>query len=153
MSLNKVYQVGLKHALQNIVEHGGTKIGNEVIINAEEVRPVKFEQGFTGLGKVNELKLGSWDKNELSFTFEGNAFVIKGNVSRKKNELPEKDIRVMLTIDGKQETLVLPTNFQSRKHDIYWNYELSNGKHDVKLEVIEPNADYRLDVSGIFYYQ
>jgi hypothetical protein len=99
------------------------------------------------------LKLGSWDKNEISFSFEGNALVIKGGVAKKKVELPEKDIRIKLSIDGKTETLILPTNFQSRKHDIYWNYELSHGRHEVKLEVIDPDAGYRLDISGIFYYQ
>ncbi|HEX5669722.1 MAG TPA: ADP-ribosylglycohydrolase family protein [Chitinophagaceae bacterium] len=153
MSLNKVYQVGLKHALQNILKNGGKQIGNDVIINSEQVSQVRFEQGFSGLGKVKELKSGSWDKNEISFSFEGNAFVIKGGVGKKKPELPEKDIRIRLIVDGKTETLTLPTNFQSRKHDIYWNYDLPHGKHDVKLEVIEPNADYRLDISTIFYYQ
>ncbi len=153
MSLNRVYQIGLKHAIQNIIKHGGKESGNDVIINAEPVVPVKFEQGFTGLEKVKELRLGAWDKNEINFSFEGIAFVIKGNVGKKKNELPEKDIRIKLTIDGKTESLVLPTNFQRRKHDIYWNYDLAKGKHDVRLEVAEPDADYRLDVSEVFYYQ
>jgi hypothetical protein len=153
MSLNKVYQIGLKHALQNIIKQGGSQNGNEVTIKTEPVATVKFEQGFTGLEKVKELKLGAWDKKDISFTFEGIALVIKGNAGKKKNELPEKDILVKLSIDGKTETLVLPTNFQGRKHDIYWNYDLPKGKHEVRLEVIDPDPDYRLDVPGVFYYQ
>jgi hypothetical protein len=153
MSLEKVYEVGFKHAVQNILKQGGEQNGNEIVINTEKVVPVKLEQGFTELGKLKDIKLNSLDKNEVGFSFDGNAVVIKGSVGKKKNDIADRDIRIKLTLDGKTELLIMPTNFQSRKHDVYWNYDLPNGKHEVKLEVIDPHPDYRLDIPMAFVYK
>jgi hypothetical protein len=44
MSLNTVYEIGLKHALENIRRNGGSVTGNTVTIKSQTPVPVKFEK-------------------------------------------------------------------------------------------------------------
>ena len=46
MSLNTVYDVGLKHAMKNIIRHGGTIKGDTVEIKRQSPLVVKFEKSF-----------------------------------------------------------------------------------------------------------
>ncbi len=85
MSLNKVYDIGLKHALQNIGLNGGKIDGDHVTIAVQSPQPVKMEKSFSNLYPV--LKR-SWRQHintsdEYSFEFEGTGFVLMGE-SRKK---------------------------------------------------------------------
>src|SRR3712207_2895007 len=71
MSLNKVYEVGLKHALQNIARNGGNVAGNTVTIAVQPPQAVQLEQGFEGVYPVAKIPV-RWNdaKDEVTFDFE-----------------------------------------------------------------------------------
>jgi hypothetical protein len=49
ISLNKIYELSYKHALQTIEKNGGNTQGNKVAIRYHKPVPVPFEQSFAGL--------------------------------------------------------------------------------------------------------
>jgi hypothetical protein len=154
MSLNEVYEIGLKHALENIKRNGGKINGDNIIISIQEPKRVKFEQGFTNMKPLQKTDLAhDINNNELSFDFTGTGFVLKGGAGKKKEELPDYIFEVAITIDGqKAETAKLPTNFTTRRQEICWKYQLLNKKHSVKVRVLNPNKDYVLNSSEYLVY-
>jgi hypothetical protein len=86
MSLEDVYQIGFKHALNNIQKNGGTISNEAVIIKTQQPLPVKFEQSFAGLYPVDKIPVTRSDrKDEVSFDFEGTGFVLKGETTNRAN--------------------------------------------------------------------
>src|ERR1700743_3486289 len=57
MSLNKVYDMGFKHALQNIQLNGGKVDGDKVTIITQMPKTVKFEQGFANMYPLQKIDL------------------------------------------------------------------------------------------------
>lgn len=154
MSLNKVYEVGFKHALQNISRNGGKIIDDKVTIAVQEPKTVKFEQGFTNMRPLQKTDL-SHDLNtsELSFEFTGTGFVLKGEAVKKNSDASDYTFQAEVYVDGeKTETAKLPTNFTTRRHDICWKYQLANGKHTIRVKVLNPNKDYELNSSEYLVY-
>jgi hypothetical protein len=152
-SLNKVYAIGYNHAIQNIRRNGGIVKGDSVYVKIQTPVAVKFEQGFTGLNTVNEKSLQNKDIKELSFEFEGNGFVLKGQSVRKSSAGTEGVIKLEITIDNEKKEIVhLPTSFLTRRNELYWNYQLENKQHKVSLKVLNPDAAYSLDTWNYFYY-
>jgi len=79
MSLNKVYDIGFKHALENIKRNGGKVKGDQVTIMTQVPKTVKFEQGFTQMRPVKKIELrDDINLEELSFEFTGTGFVLMG---------------------------------------------------------------------------
>ena len=83
MSLNDVYEIGYKHALQNIERNGGKVNAGNVIIAVQQPVAVKFEKSFDGQYPVATTPV-KWNanKDELSFDFEGIGFALKGDASK-----------------------------------------------------------------------
>ena len=74
-SLSDVYEIGFKHAIQNIQRNGG-KIENEVIsIPQVPIKAVKFEKSFAGVYPIEKIEVGKELKTEYEFNFEGTGFV------------------------------------------------------------------------------
>ena len=60
---------------------------------------------------------------------------------------------VEISIDGKPaDTAVMPSAFHDRKTDIYWNYELNQGKHEVTLRLINPADGAWVKVNNSIVY-
>ena len=76
MSLNKVYDIGFKHALDNIEKNGGKINGDNVIIQTQTPLAVKFEQGFPGMYPVSKSRDYKNEGNEINFEFEGTGFAL-----------------------------------------------------------------------------
>jgi len=155
MSLNKVYEVGFKHALQNIKRNGGKIEGDKVTIIVQTPKTVRWEQGFTGMRPVQKMELRA-DVNikEVSFEFTGAGFVLKGEAEKIKSESPDYTFNEEVYIDGnKSETVKLPTNFTTRRQELCWKYKLPAGKHNVQVKVINPNVGYRLKCYEYIVYQ
>ena len=154
MSLNKVYDIGFKHALQVIQRNGGKVEDNKVTIALQTPKPVKFEQSFGGMYPVDKKNLSGTDIKNLDFEFEGTGFILRGEARKKKNELPEYIFNADLYIDGEKiETAKLPTNFTTRRHELFWKYALPNKKHSVHITVLNPNDDYELNSWEFIYYK
>jgi len=92
-------------------------------------------------------------KNELSFDFEGTGFAISGD-ALKKNENAEKYIfdAELYVDDVKTETAKLPADFTTRRHELFWKYDLPEGKHKVTIKILNPNDNYEVSASTYILY-
>ena len=142
MSLDDVYSIGLKHALDNITRNSGKINGDQVTINVQSPLPVRFERSFPGLYPSNKIPIKwSENKDEISFNYEGTGFVLKGETAKwgsQSNYIFETE----LYIDGKLvEKPALPASYTTRRYELCWKYDLPQGKHEVKLKILNPSKE------------
>lgn len=153
MSLNKVYETGYKHALLNIQRNGGKINGDNILILAQPPKTVKLEQGFPGMYPIEKRWLWKSDFKELNFEFEGTGFSLSGEARKKKTESPGYIFQAEISIDGvKTETASLPTDFTTRRHELFWKYGLPNKKHVISVKIANPNDDYEVNASHCIFY-
>jgi hypothetical protein len=153
MSLNDVYTVGFKHALQNIERNGGKTNGENITLPLQQPLTVKFEKSFTGVFPQLQFP-AKWsdNKDEINFDFEGTGFVIKGE-SAKWSTASDHIIYTELYIDGKlAEKIPLPVNYITRRYEVCWKYDLPKGKHSVKFKIINPSDEYKIQSAEIITY-
>jgi ADP-ribosylglycohydrolase len=142
MSLNTVYAVGLKHAMENIKRNGGSIVGSRIVIKTQMPVAVPFEKSFEGVFPIAKIPV-NWTtgKETIYFNFDGTGFVLKGEVTAKAGN-PEFTFHTELYIDGKLiEKPVLPTGFNERRQELCWNYDLPKGRHEVRLKILNLNRD------------
>ena len=156
-SLNKVYELSYKQALENIKRNGGKVDGNNIIINKQSPRTVKWEQSFTGTYPFDRQWIGKELTGEYDFEFEGNAFVINGEYKPKTGSAFDEKITkiaiVEMYIDGiKVETIELPMSFTTRRHEIAWKYQLENKKHHIRLKLLNPEHESICYLTDIILY-
>lgn len=156
-SLNKVYSIGTKHAIQNIERNGGKVSGNRVYIKKQTPLPVRFEQSFEGHFPVEKIWIGKTLAGEMEFEFEGNGFVVRGEsklrTANQGTTPSDKYANVEVYIDGQlSETAKLPVNFTTRRYEICWKYQLPETKHKVKLKLTNPDPEVNFYLSDYFYY-
>lgn len=154
MSLNKVYDIGFKHAINNIERNGGKVDGNNVIIRAQAPATVKWEECFPGMYPVAKNNDYKHTANEISFDFEGTGFALGGEAHKLDDKLDEYDFMIEIYIDGvKTETAKLPTEFTTRRYDICWKYGLENKKHSVTVKILNPKDGYEVSPSDYIIYR
>jgi hypothetical protein len=152
-SLNKVYETGLKQSLENIKRNGGMVKGDQVIIKTQEPKTVRYEKSFEGIFPVRKIPV-KWSatKDEIQFAFEGNGFALGGDAITAKG-VPAHVFLTELYIDGKLvEKPVLPTAFHDRRHELCWNYDLPNGKHEVRLKILNPETGAEIRPADAIIY-
>jgi len=140
-SLSKVYETGMKQALENIKRNGGMVNGTQVTIKTQSPEPVRYEKRFEGIFPVKKIPV-TWSasKDEIQFEFEGTGFVLGGDAITAK-DVPPHVFHTELYIDGKLvEKPVLPTAFHDRRHELCWKYDLPKGRHDVQLKILNPQS-------------
>jgi hypothetical protein len=144
ISLNKVYEIGLKHALLNIEANGG-KINNDMVtIKTQLPQTVKLEQGFAGMYPVAKVEFNNII-TELSFEFEGTGFSLAGEAKKKAGTKEEYVFLAMIHVDGQHVgTVELPTNFTHRRLELFAKYPLEKKKHVVKIKLLNPSDQYEL---------
>ena len=156
MSLNDVYEIGTKHALQIITENGGKIDGENITLPVQTIVPVKLEQGFEGHFPKERKKIGttlSPDKKEIEVEFTGNGFVIQGRANKTAKENEDSVAELEMTIDnGNPEKILMPTNFAKRKHELGWKYQLTDEKHSVKVRLLNPDSKFKVDVGDLIVY-
>ncbi len=158
-SLNEVYQVGLKHCLLTIERNGGKIDGKEVIIAVQVPQVVRFEKNFDGIKPVAMIGT-QWDSHSLTandnsykLSFEGSGIVIRGESLVNEKTLKAYTNMIEIRIDGKPaDTAVMPSNFHDRKPEIYWNYDLSQGKHEIVLRIINPAEGASVKINNCIVY-
>ena len=153
MSLNTVYKIGMKHALQNIVRNGGAIQGETVEIKRQSPATVRFEKSFEGLFPVAKIPVRWMARdNEFSFKFEGTGFVMKGDAVGKSGK-SEYIFKTELYVDSiLTEKPLLPAGFTTRRNELCWKYDLPKGKHMVQLKILnpDPEAEIKSDEAIIF---
>ena len=153
MSLNTVYVVGLKQALENILRNGGHVDNDQVTIRVQTPLAVRFEKSFDGLYPQIKIPV-KWSDNqdEIFFAFEGTGFVLKGESSVVKGN-PEHTFQVALFVDDQlTETVYLPTAFHDRRHELCWKYDLPKGKHIVRLKILNPDPGALINATEAIIY-
>jgi hypothetical protein len=140
ISLNKAYEIGMKHALDNIKRNGGQLNDTTVTIALQQPKPVRMERSFPGIHPV-EKRILEWPDNTkpLEFEFDGVGFALTD--PRKRNDTSAHVFVADLYIDGvKAETARMPVDFTTRRLDFFWRYELPKGRHKVEVRLQNPPA-------------
>lgn len=143
ISLNDVYEIGYKHALQNIERNGGKVDGNNVLIKSQQPVTVRFEKSFEGVYPVEKVT-AKWNetKDAVSFEFEGTGFVLKGETAAWASTT-DFVFKTEVYVDGKLfESPELPASFTTRRYELCWKYDLPKGKHKVELKILNPSKEY-----------
>jgi len=145
MSLNNVYDISYKHALQMIKLNGGMVGDKEATIAVQVPEKVRFEKSFDKEFPLAKVSVNKDITKEYIFEFDGTGVVLRGGADKQKDASADYTFNASLFIDGKkEETLKLPTNSKNRKLEIFWKYKLANGHHSVKIVVDNPNDSYKL---------
>ena len=157
MSLNDVYAMGMKHALQVIERNGGKINGDQVTIAVQTPKAVRFEQAFTGHHPVQTIHIRKNLENEFTTDFDGIGFVIRGEARPKNRTSREADnsfvFNAELYVDGQKiETAKLPTDFIHRRHELFWKYQLPKGKHSIRVKLLNPDPEHIVSMTDLLVY-
>ncbi len=143
ISLNDVYRIGYKHALQVIEKQGGRINDSTVDIVFQHPEAVKYEVSFENeypqyrkdvlINVGNELK-------EYSFHFNGTGFVMTGRIEKSGGAGVDQHVFKLETyIDGKlYEKSDMPVDRKIRKDEIAWAYGIPPGEHAVTIKIVNP---------------
>ena len=153
LSLNNVYAISFKHAKKMIALNGGRVDERGVTIKTQAPRPVRMEKSFEGIVPVDKKEIDKDISPVIEWEFEGTGFALRGGAGKRGAQLPEYVFRADIYIDDvKTETAEFPTAFHDRRHDLFWNYGLSPGKHRVKVVVLNPSDNYTLSAWDYITY-
>ncbi|ADB38664.1 ADP-ribosylglycohydrolase family protein [Spirosoma linguale] len=160
MSLNDVYGIGMKHALQVIERNGGNVSGDNVTIAVQTPKPVRLEQGFTGhfpteKRGINKELTGPGQADEFTATFNGIGFIVEGQPVPKAGGRSDGDFVYQLEVyvDGqKMETASIPAGFTRRRYDLTWKYQLAPGNHTLKLKLLNSDKDVSLRLRNLIVF-
>jgi len=169
MSLNDVYEIGYKHALEVLEKNGGKIERDSIEIPFVPIEAVQLEIGFEGhypvksiekpLGKT-EVFTFSNENTKYEFDFEGIGFVVDGWALNKgwtwwtRDQYKENyDLFIDVFVDDTlMETSKMPTKYEIRKNAIAWKFNLPKGKHRVRLELQNPSEKYEIKLQRIVFY-
>jgi hypothetical protein len=153
MSLNEVYQAGLKQALQMVERNGGRVQGEQVTIARQTPQPVALEQGFVGHFPTEKRGLHQVLPPDFSADFEGVGYVLMGEARRKPGIAAEHDFRIEVYLDDKLlETVTLPTAHQRRRFNLLWKYQLPPGRYRLRIKTLNPSPDHEVHASHLVVY-
>jgi hypothetical protein len=155
ISLNKVYNIGYEHALKNIEQHGGKALGNDVSIKFEFPKPVRFEKSFPNLFPIarNSIGWGSTNVDECNLAFEGTGFVITLANDIADTASSNYVGQYEIVIDSvKYADVNIPQNYNARRDELYWNYELPKQAHSIKIKWLNPVEGKKAKLAEAIYY-
>lgn len=153
MSLNQVYAISNKHALENIKRNSGTVNDSMITIPYQAPVAVAMEESFAGLYPKEKININKKLTDTFSLQFEGNGFVITGSNRDHWEKVTPFSFKVQQTVDGVTDTLDLPFNYLTRKTEISWKYTLPNGKHTVSLKLLNPDKISDVMIADVLIYE
>ena len=157
MSLNDVYEIGAKHALETLEKNGAKIDGENIKIQFQEIKPVALEVGFEGHKPVSRdatNKILDEKTREMEFEFTGIGFALGGHVKKlDENNTEDAVLQLEMTIDsGTAEQFIMPSNFSKRRHEIAWKYQLSDGPHKVKIRLLNAKPGFSVQCGDLLVY-
>lgn len=142
ISLSDTYEMGLKHALLQIRENGGKVHDDKVEIKVQKPAAVPFEKSFEGLELVSKSKdVYRNFRKPYTCNFEGCAIVCEAKVNAKNTVSRDYVAQMEVTVDGKTEIILMPLSFATRRLELYYNYELHQGRHNMVIRWLNPIPD------------
>ncbi len=156
MSLNKVYEIGQKHAIEMAVRNGGEDLGESVSIKYQTPKTMPLEIGFEGLYPTERKRIWTsihQDKTSYSVDFSGSGFVLAGNARKLNSQIDDAVLEVDVYInDELTERIKMPTEWLVRKLELVWNYDLPEGDHTIRLEVVHVPKGYDVQITEAIIY-
>jgi hypothetical protein len=158
MSLNDVYQLSLKHALEVIQRNAGKLEDDVITISLQKPTAVRLEQSFPGHFPTVRNNLRTIVDKEYTLEVDGIGFVIRGEAKPKTTSnwdyKGDFTFETEITIDGGEPArILLPASFVKRRHELFWKYELNPGKHTVTIKVLNSSPDFVLNLWDVIIYQ
>lgn len=154
ISLNRIYALSLKHALELVQQNGGSANEQSVTIKTQKPAEVRFEESFTGLFPTERRPFNKDLYNEnIVVDFSGTGVVVMGAIKRISGKNNDYVAFLRATINGEEvETFRMPFDYIKRKYDIFHKYELPYQKHRLVIEWLNPNPDFRIHHKDVVIY-
>jgi len=157
MSLNDVYKIGTKHALEMLKRNGAVFHHDTIEIPYEKIVPVRTEQGFTDHYPKERISLHqelSASNPEITVTFTGKGFVLTGGVNKMKGkDVADKVFHLEIVLDNNPPVkFSMPSTFAQRRNDIFWKYRLSEQSHTIRIRLLNPDTHYTIKVNDLLVY-
>jgi hypothetical protein len=176
VSLAKAYAWSYEKALLFAQKAGVSINGDilEILVQKPEVLPL--EQNFTNTYPLYRDRKDEWIKDEYTFNFKGNGFIIWGNLVKTESVTADYAHRVSMRhigsevfglaepndtyvaqievwIDGVLDHISkMPMKNTERKLEPAWKYNMPEGEHTVILKWLNPSPKYLIRVNDIIYY-
>lgn len=160
ISLNDVYGMSFRQALQVIERNGGKVCDDYVVIAVQKPEAVRLEQSFQGYVPVSSERT-SWDSHTpyiedvkvLCFTGNGVSvpftYACGWDVEYKDPYVAE--VEVWLD-DEMVELVKLPVNKKIRKDDLFVRFGLEKKPHRLYFKLRNPDPDHRIRLSNYTVY-
>ena len=154
ISLNDTYGMSMKHALVLIERYGGKIRGQKVTIACQVPAPVRFEKSFEGMVPVKKETLDRLMKDKtFTYDFEGTGILVSAQYPGRRQSTGDYVAEVQVMIDGTlAEVVRFPADFMKRKLDLYWNFDLPDGKHKLELILVNPDKDKTFALDYLIVY-
>lgn len=154
VSLNKLYSLSLKHALQVIEKQGGKVEGDNITLLTQKPVAVRYEKSFEGHYPISKMGVNVPLLDKAEFSFEGIGFVQKGYVKCSNEDYVAK---VEMYIDDKLvETANLPVakanSIDDRRVDLFHRYQLTSGMHKIRFQWLNPHKDAHIYLGEAVIY-
>jgi len=155
MSLNKVYDIGYRHASEMIRKGGGSEDDKFMMIKYQVPEVIQTEVAFEGLYPVLRTGLrGSVSEESPEFTFDikGCGYVISGRAA-KENTRNDMILEVDVLVDGQLiETVKMPTLSLIRRLEVAWKYDFPEGVHRITLKARNIPEGYSIEIGDLITY-
>lgn len=154
MSLNDVYDVSYRHALEMIRKNGGKVTDKDITLPLQLPKTVRFEKSFDRMYPVSQIDFNKNLSGEQELEFEGTGFALKGEAVKRNRNAPDTVLSATIYVDGKLEgTFNYPTSFTTRRLEIAWKYQLPKAKHTIKIVVHPVPEGYDLRAMDCLVYE
>ena len=155
LTLNQIYDLSYKHAVQLINQQGGEVKDDMITIIVQKPEKLRFEQSFEGIFPTRELLVRTDHlDNNIMIDFNGTGIVVLGNV-KSVCSIAKSDYVAQLEvyIDGvKTAQFPMPYDYIIRKYDIYHNYRIPKGNHHLEVKWMNQNPDFRMYFRSFVVY-
>lgn len=150
ISLNNIYDISYKHALAMIKKQGGQIRTDDVLIKKQQIKPVRYEKSFEGHYPIKvESLLGKQLNDTFEYDFKGIGLVFRANVDGPD----DYEAKVAFSIDDQLiETAILPVNAIKRRYEMFYKYQLPNGKHQLKVKWLNPREGVHINLHSAITY-
>jgi hypothetical protein len=150
ISLNKAYQMSFNQALQMIERNGGKIDDENVTIKCQQPVAVRYEKGFDGVYPVEKKGIDKKISALHPVEFEGTGIVLKGYaISPDKNYVAKMEA----FLNGELvETINFPANFTTRRHDLFWKYQLPKANHTLTFKWLNPQPNAAVNFRDAIVY-
>ena len=150
ISLNDVYDLSCKHALEMVRRNGGKVTGDAVTIVYHRPVPVPFEESFPDHRPLEKISLEHWLQAPLQVAYTCKGF----NFSYWLDTADQNYVaQVEVTLDGQPEGVIpLPKNLLTRKNELFSRYDLDYKKHEIGFRWLNPEPGVNLIVSNLILY-